>query len=188
MTARRSLCAPGTAAAEDVQAACAREAAKIRTHLRDLDEAVADLERERGGLARSITEGTARYREANQQVQRVLRPRLAEGIAELRRSQLARERVLHDEADLEHRAALLERRHDIERALIQLATALDASAPAADAPYQEFAATIEELLAEWRYPESSPSGSTRRRWTSSWRDRRVAPMGRVSAPSCTPPS
>src|SRR5690606_11010280 len=71
-----AFCERGTPAAEDIQAACAREAAKIRTHLRDLGRAVEDLERERGDLTRSIADGTTRYQAAEERMQRVLRPRL----------------------------------------------------------------------------------------------------------------
>jgi hypothetical protein len=151
-----AFCDPGTPVAEGVQAACAREAAKIRTHLRDLTRAVEDLERERVDLSRSITVGVERYQVAEERIQRVLRPRLTEAMAELRKTQAAHERVVRNEDSLDHRARLLERRHEIERALIRLATAPDAGPPAADAPYQEFAAAVDEVLEDWRYPESTP--------------------------------
>lgn len=147
-----AFCAPGTPEAEDVQAACVREASKIRTHLRDLEHAVAELERERGELARAITEGTARSREAEERVRRELRPQLALALQELKRAQVIREQVLQEEAALDHRAGLLERRQDIERALIALLTLPDAPSSVTDAPYNAFASVVGDVLREWRYP------------------------------------
>ncbi len=149
-----AFCEKGAPGADDVQAACAREAAKIRTHFADLQQAVGDLEREREGLAAEVIQGTTRLREAEERVQRVLRPQLFEATSELRRQHATSERVLREESALDHRAGLLERRQEIERTLLRIATVPDSAAPTADAPFQAFARATGELLREWRYPDS----------------------------------
>lgn len=146
------FCEQGTAVADDVQAACAREVAKIRVHLNDLTSATADLEAERGTLQVQVRAGTERYRRLQQQVERDLRPRLVEATEELKRSMTTRQRVVQEEAALDYRHGLLERKVDIERRLQEIEEVADAPVPHHGDAYQAFANTVSELLRAWRYP------------------------------------
>lgn len=146
------FCNQETPLAGDVQAACTREASKIRVHLRDLEAAVADLEAERAELQQRIRSGSERYRRLEQQVQSDLRPRLGEAAEELRQAVGARNHVVQEEAALDHRTGLLEKKLEIERVLQELASGEEAPGRTDEVPYQAFADTVGALLRAWRYP------------------------------------
>lgn len=147
-----AFCEQGSAVADDVQAACAQEAAKIRGYLRDLEAAVADLERERAELGVAVRTGTEQYRRLEAQVARDLRPRLSEAAEAIKRSMASRYRVVQEEAALDHRTGLLEKKLELERLLQEIGVVADASARDDDVPYQALADAVSELLRAWRYP------------------------------------
>ncbi|HEU4564670.1 MAG TPA: AAA family ATPase [Gemmatimonadaceae bacterium] len=147
-----AFCEQGSAVADDVQAACSREAAKIRGHLRDLEAAVADLDRERAELGVAIRAGTERYRRLEAQVERDLRPRLSEAAEALKQSMATRYQVVQEEAALDHRMGLLEKKLELERLLQEIGAVADAPVREDDVPYQALADAVSELLRAWRYP------------------------------------
>jgi hypothetical protein len=146
------FCEQGTAVAGDVQAACAREVAKIRVHLSDLTAAVADLEAERATLQVQVRGATEHYRRLHQQIERDLRPRLVEVTEELKRSMTTRQRVVQEEAALDYRHGLLERKVDIERRLQEVEEVADAPVRDHGDVYQAFADMVSVLLRTWQLP------------------------------------
>lgn len=147
------FCDQGTAVANDVQAACAREASKIRMHLSDLTSAAADLDVEKSALQTQVRDGANHYRQLEQRVERDLRPGLVGATEEFKRIMALRNQLMQEEAALDYRHALLEKKREIELKLQEIAAIADAPRGRANVPYQAFADTVGALLRAWRYPD-----------------------------------
>jgi hypothetical protein len=146
-----SFCEQGGPLADDVQTASAREAEKIRVHLRDLETAAGALDEERSALRERIRGGTERYGLLEQLVQRELQPRLGDAAKELKDAMELRHQVIQEEAALDHRTGLLEKKLEIERILQELMAVAEAP-DRGEVPYQAFASIVGTLLHAWGFP------------------------------------
>jgi predicted nuclease with TOPRIM domain len=150
-----AMCVPGSTEADDVQSACAREAEKIRVHLRDLSSAMDELIEERSALVQTIQNRSSHYRELQSRIDREYRPRLANAAKELTGTIAVREKLVRDAGWVEQRAAISARWHEIIRTIQEIASNAISFGTAELPPFESFAEEVGALLREWGYPHAS---------------------------------